>query len=94
LNVLSATVDFPTCESISMSQQVDRTGERILAVVTKADKCPEGLLEMVTMDDVRIGLEYVCVRNHIGDETYDQARMEEEQLFKNHPLLSKMTSPW
>jgi hypothetical protein len=26
LNVLSATVDFPTCESIRMSQQVDRTG--------------------------------------------------------------------
>ncbi|GJN30950.1 hypothetical protein PR202_gb19298 [Eleusine coracana subsp. coracana] len=74
LNVLSATVDFPTCESIRMSQQVDRTGERTLAVVTKADKSPEGLLEKVTMDDVRIGLGYVCVRNRIGEETYDMAR--------------------
>ncbi|KAL5209442.1 hypothetical protein ABZP36_005065 [Zizania latifolia] len=90
LNVLSATVDFPTCESIRMSQQVDRTGERTLAVVTKADKAPEGLLEKVTMDDVNIGLGYVCVRNRIGEETYDQARVEEERLFKYHPLLSRI----
>ncbi|KAG8096710.1 hypothetical protein GUJ93_ZPchr0013g35048 [Zizania palustris] len=90
LNVLSATVDFPTCESIRMSQQVDRTGERTLAVVTKADKAPEGLLEKVTMDEVNIGLGYVCVRNRIGEETYDQARVEEERLFKYHPLLSKI----
>ncbi|PUZ41817.1 hypothetical protein GQ55_9G535100 [Panicum hallii var. hallii] len=90
LNVLSATVDFPTCESIRMSQQVDRTGERTLAVVTKVDKAPEGLLEKVTMDDVNIGLGYVCVRNRIGEETYDQARIEAARLFKNHPLLSKI----
>ncbi|TVU24379.1 hypothetical protein EJB05_26812, partial [Eragrostis curvula] len=90
LNVLSATVDFPTCESIRMSQQVDRTGERTLAVVTKSDRAPEGLLDKVTADDVNIGLGYVCVRNRIGDETYDQARAEEERLFSHHPLLSKM----
>ncbi|PHT36842.1 Dynamin-related protein 4C [Capsicum baccatum] len=56
LNVLSATVDFPTCESIRMSQKVDKIGERTLAVVTKADKAPEGLLEKVTADEVNIGL--------------------------------------
>ncbi|KAK1379711.1 hypothetical protein POM88_026455 [Heracleum sosnowskyi] len=43
LNVLSATVDFPTCESIRMSQLVDKTGERTLAVVTKSDQAPVGL---------------------------------------------------
>uniref|UniRef100_A0A2N9G0Y5 GED domain-containing protein n=1 Tax=Fagus sylvatica TaxID=28930 RepID=A0A2N9G0Y5_FAGSY len=58
LNVLSATVDFTTCESIRMSQMVDKTGERTLAVVTKSDKAPEGLLEKVTADDVNIGLGY------------------------------------
>ncbi|KAJ7947205.1 Dynamin-related protein 4c-like [Quillaja saponaria] len=90
LNVLSATVDFPTCESIRMSQSVDKTGLRTLAVVTKADKAPEGLLEKVTSDDVNIGLGYVCVRNGIGDETYEEARMEEAKLFEFHPLLSKI----
>ncbi|QHN81990.1 Dynamin-related protein 4C [Arachis hypogaea] len=35
-----------------MSQSVDKTGLRTLAVVTKADKSPEGLLEKVTADDV------------------------------------------
>ncbi|XP_028783304.1 dynamin-related protein 4C-like [Neltuma alba] len=90
LNVLSATVDFPTCESIRMSQSVDRTGLRTLAVVTKADKAPEGLREKVTADDVNIGLGYICVRNRINDESYEDARREEAMLFQSHPLLSKI----
>ncbi|KAK6158198.1 hypothetical protein DH2020_005512 [Rehmannia glutinosa] len=90
LNVLSASVDFSTCESIRMSQRVDKTGQRTLAVVTKADKSPEGLLEKVTADDVNIGLGYVCVRNRIGDESYEEARAEEARLFEIHPQLSKI----
>ncbi|XP_030477419.2 dynamin-related protein 4C-like [Syzygium oleosum] len=90
LNVLSATVDFSTCESIRMSQMVDMTGKRTLAVITKADKAPEGLLEKVAADDVNIGLGYVCVRNRIGDETYEEARLEEAKLFDTHPLLCKI----
>nr|GLL31807.1 dynamin-related protein 4C-like [Ipomoea trifida] len=90
LNVLSASVDFSTCESIRMSQKVDKTGERTLAVVTKADRSPEGLLEKVTADDVHIGLGYVCVRNRIGEESYEEARMEEAKLFQSHPFLSKI----
>ncbi|GFQ04817.1 dynamin-related protein 4c [Phtheirospermum japonicum] len=88
LNVLSASVDFTTCESIRMSQRVDKMGQRTLAVVTKADKSPEGLLEKVTADDVNIGLGYVCVRNRIGDESYEEARAEEARLFTTHPQLS------
>ncbi|CAN8240979.1 unnamed protein product, partial [Cochlearia groenlandica] len=88
LNVLSAQVDFTTCESIHMSRQVDKTGERTLAVVTKADMAPQGLMEKVTADDVNIGLGYVCVRNRVGEETYQEARIQEEKLFKTHPLLS------
>ncbi|KAH1217836.1 putative dynamin-related protein 4A [Glycine max] len=40
VNVLSATVDLYACESIRMSQGVDKTGERTLAVVIKADMAP------------------------------------------------------
>ncbi|KAK1421633.1 hypothetical protein QVD17_24119 [Tagetes erecta] len=87
LNVLSASVDFSTCESIRMSQRVDHTGERTLAVVTKADKNPEGLLEKVTADDVNIGLGYICVRNRVGKESYEEARVKEAKLFQSHPLL-------
>ncbi|KAL8556847.1 hypothetical protein ACS0TY_004353 [Phlomoides rotata] len=90
LNVLSASVDFSTCESIRMSQRVDKLGQRTLAVVTKADKSPEGLMEKVTTDDVSIGLGYVCVRNRIGEESYEEARAEEVKLFQTHPLLSKI----
>ncbi|PIN15101.1 Vacuolar sorting protein VPS1, dynamin [Handroanthus impetiginosus] len=91
LNVLSASVDFTTCESIRMSQRVDKTGARTLAVVTKADKSPEGLFEKVTTNDFNIGLGYVCVRNRIGDDSYEEARTEEANLFDNHPLLSKIS---
>ncbi|CAL9004560.1 unnamed protein product [Prunus brigantina] len=90
LNVLSASTDFSTCESISMSRSVDKTGERTLAVVTKVDMAPEGLLEKVTADDVDIGLGYVCVRNRIRDETYEEAKAIADRLFKTHPLLSKI----
>jgi GTP-binding protein EngB required for normal cell division len=90
LNVLSANVDFSTCESIMMSQKVDKNGERTIAVVTKVDKTPEGLLEKVTRNDVNIGLGYVCVRNRIGNESYEDARKEEAALFATHQLLSKI----
>ncbi|KAM1078865.1 hypothetical protein ACFX2B_013486 [Malus domestica] len=90
LNVLSASVDFATCESIRMSQSVDKTGEKTLALVMKVDKAPEGLLEKVTGDDVNIGLGYVCVRNRIGDETYEEAGAITQDLFQSHPLLSNI----
>ncbi|KAJ6360767.1 hypothetical protein OIU77_004730 [Salix suchowensis] len=61
LNVLSASVDFSTCESIMMSQKVDKKG-----------------------------LGYVCVRNRIGNESYQDARKEEAALFATHQLLSKI----
>ncbi|XLR38917.1 hypothetical protein HN51_026086 [Arachis hypogaea] len=57
---------------------------------TTADKSPEDLLEKVTADYVNIGLGYVCVRNRIGDKSYEEARIEEERLFESHPMLSKI----
>lgn len=62
LNVLSATVDFCTCESIRISNEIDKLGERTLAVVTKVDRAPEGVFEKVSANDVGIGLGYICVR--------------------------------
>ncbi|KAF5814967.1 putative dynamin GTPase [Helianthus annuus] len=88
LNVLSADVDFTTCESIRMSRRVDSTGQRTLAVVTKSDRSPNGLLEKVTTNAVNIGLGYVCVRNRIDNETYNEAQIIEAKLFESHPLLS------
>ncbi|XP_071736605.1 dynamin-related protein 4C-like [Rutidosis leptorrhynchoides] len=90
LNVLNANNDFSTCESISMSQKVDKTGQRTLAVVTKCDQSPDGLFEKVTTNDVNIGLGYFCVRNRINDETYEEARIKERKLFESHPMLSKI----
>nr|GMD14940.1 dynamin-related protein 4C-like [Ipomoea batatas] len=50
----------------------------------------KALLEKVTADDVHIGLGYVCVRNRIGEESYEEARMEEAKLFQSHSFLSKI----
>ncbi|KAJ7294545.1 hypothetical protein O6H91_Y251600 [Diphasiastrum complanatum] len=91
LNVISATVDFPTCESIRMSQLADKEGKRTLAVVTKVDKAPEGLYEKVTSDAVNIGLGYICVRNRTEKEnSNEQARFVEKHLFDTHPSLCKL----
>ncbi|KAJ0593488.1 putative dynamin central domain, Dynamin superfamily [Helianthus annuus] len=86
LNVLSAEVEFTTCESIRLSRRVDRTGQRTLAAVTKSDRYADDLLEKVTTNAVNIS--YVCVRNRIGNETFDEARIQEANLFKSHPSLS------
>ncbi|XP_010474553.1 PREDICTED: putative dynamin-related protein 4A [Camelina sativa] len=88
LNILPATVDFTTCESILMAKKFDKKGERTLTVVTKADIVPEGLLEKLSADNMSIGFGYVCIRNRVGDESFDEARKEEELLFSNNPLLS------
>nr|PNR51267.1 hypothetical protein PHYPA_010453 [Physcomitrium patens] len=88
LNVLPAEVDFSTCESIRLSQTVDKKGVRTLAVVTKVDKAPEGLFEKVTSDAVSIGLGYVCVRNRTpADDSIAVARCRELELFNDHPDL-------
>lgn len=77
LNVLSTTVDFRHANP-STSQRIDKTGKRTLAVITKVDKSPEGLLDKVTAEDVNIELDYVCIRNRVGDgESYVEARRME-----------------
>lgn len=87
LNVISADVDFSTCESIKLSKLVDERGERTLAVVTKCDRTPDGLRERVTMNAVGIRLGFVCVVNGVGNETYENARKKEKVLFDSHPKL-------
>ena len=60
LNVLSAQVDFATCESIVTSAKADKTGSQTLAAVTKSDRAADGLFEKVTdRHAVPIGLGYV-----------------------------------
>jgi len=58
--------------------------------VTQCDLKPDGLFEKVTNGDIKIGLGYVCVRNRIGQESYEEARLEESRLFGSHPLLSRI----
>ena len=43
---------FPTCKSIRMSEHVDKTGDRTLAVVTKSNKASDGLHQKVKEDGV------------------------------------------
>ncbi|CAI5468136.1 unnamed protein product [Closterium sp. Yama58-4] len=91
LNVLAAEVDFTTCESIVMSQEVDKDGDRTLAVVTKVDRAPDGLYEKIQGDSVRIGLGYVCVRNKTdADASHEEARRAEEAFFNNHSEMCQI----
>ncbi|KAM6555093.1 hypothetical protein CsatB_015855 [Cannabis sativa] len=90
LAVMEEGIQLPTIVVVGeqLSQSVDKNGERTLAVVTKSDKSPEGLLEKVTSNDVNIGLGFVCVRNRVGQESYEEARFKEAKLFETHSLLS------
>ncbi|PWA98254.1 dynamin central domain-containing protein [Artemisia annua] len=92
LNVFTAADRIHSCESIRVSHRVDGTRERTLAVATKCDINPDGhFINQVMENIVNIrGLEYVCVRNRINDETFDEARIREAKLFGSHPLLSKL----
>ena len=74
LNVLLACAYFSTCEPICISREVDITGRRTIAVVTKCEEHSKGVVEKVTGNVVNIGLGYVCVRNSINDETYYEVR--------------------
>ncbi|CAI5488598.1 unnamed protein product [Closterium sp. Naga37s-1] len=83
LNVLAAEVDFSTCESIVMSQEVDPDGDRTLAVVTKVDRAPDGLYEKIQGNSVRIGLGYErrdLMSGLIGGR-YDSFQSDEEMHY-------------
>lgn len=43
VNVLSANADFLTCKSTRFSQEMDKLGERTVAVVTELEQAPNGI---------------------------------------------------
>ncbi|KAK9077548.1 hypothetical protein SSX86_005885 [Deinandra increscens subsp. villosa] len=73
-----------------MSQRVDSIGQRTLAVVTRCDRPSDSLLVRITENTAEIGLGYICVRNRINGETFEEARNQEAALFETHPLVSKI----
>ncbi|KAI7727242.1 hypothetical protein M8C21_033370 [Ambrosia artemisiifolia] len=89
LHVISAaTGDFPTCESVKIINKFDKNGDRTLHVCTKSDEASEDMVTVVTTN--YMGPDYVCVRNRVGEETYEEARAKEGILFETHHLLSKI----
>lgn len=85
LNVMSATADFLKCKSTGMSKKCDKSSQRTLHVFTKADKALEDMVAVVTTN---MGPDYLCYRNQLGDETFEEARTKEANLFRTHRLLS------
>ncbi|KAK8971471.1 Dynamin-related protein 4C [Platanthera guangdongensis] len=90
VNVIPQGFSLTMNKSLSLSKQVDRTGERTLAVIIKTDKSPVGPLEKFTADDADIGLGCVWVRNRIGCESFEEARASEAELFESHHLHSRI----
>ncbi|OMO92909.1 hypothetical protein CCACVL1_06725 [Corchorus capsularis] len=82
-------IDLPGIVRVSVHDGGQERGENSCRG-TKANRAPEELLEKVTADDVNIGLGYVCVRNRVGDESFEEARMEAAALFETHPQLSRI----
>ncbi|GJY09190.1 dynamin-related protein 4C-like protein isoform X1 [Tanacetum coccineum] len=87
VNVVSATDDFLTCESTRLLSKYDKTSVRTLHVFTKSDKAFfEDMVAIVT----NTGPDYVCVRNQIDNETHNEVRAMEANLFSTHHLLSNL----
>ncbi|KAJ9566648.1 hypothetical protein OSB04_002614 [Centaurea solstitialis] len=89
---ISEAINQATMEIVGInkgiSNRVDPTKQRTLAVVTKCDLFLDGLLKKVTSNDV--GLGYICIRNRINNKMYDEAQVREVNLFQTHPFLLRI----
>jgi len=97
LNVMPATVDFATCEAITMSKEVDPDLIRTIGVVTKPDLAENGILTKLQrgVEQLKLRLGVVAVRNRTHDEnergvSFEVARQMETLFFKNHKELSHL----
>lgn len=97
LNVMPATVDFPTCECVMMSKEVDSVSIRTIGVVTKLDLAEKGIRRKLEngVDQLALRLGVVAVRNRNQDEndrnvSFDTSRQMETKFFQNHPELSAL----
>ncbi|PWA36509.1 dynamin related protein 4C [Artemisia annua] len=90
LNVIpESNIPFP-CEFISMSQRVDKAGERTLVVVTKCDERLNQHSHTYIAKNLKRFQNHIFVRNRIIKETLNEARIREAMLIESHPLLSKI----
>ena len=97
LNVMPASVDFPTCECVMMSKGVDPLGERSIGVVTKADLAEKGIRRKLERGVEELGLQLgvVAVRCRSQEEndrgvTWEVSREMEKMFFKQHTELSAL----
>lgn len=97
LNVMPATVDFPTCEGVMMSKEVDQAAIRTIGVVTKLDLAEKGIKRKLEtgVEQLNLRLGVVAVRNRNQDEndrgiSFEVSRTMEQMFFKNHPELASL----
>lgn len=101
LNVMPATVDFPTCECVMMSKEVDTEAIRTIAVVTKVDLGEKGIRRKLEngADQLNLHLGLVAVRNRNQDEidrniSFEVSRQMEQQFFLSHPELAPLAGDY
>jgi GTP-binding protein EngB required for normal cell division len=97
LNVMPATVDFPTCECVLMAKTVDSQGMRTIAVVTKPDLAERGIKTKLqqSVEQLNLRLGVVVVRNRTAEEnergvSWEIAREMEKQFFTQHTELNTL----
>lgn len=97
LNVMPATVDFPTCECVMMSKEVDPDAVRTIGVVTKLDLAEKGIRRKLQngVQQLNLRLGVVAVRNRNQEEnergvSFEVARQMENLFFQNHPELASL----
>ncbi|CAH1445012.1 unnamed protein product [Lactuca virosa] len=91
LNVASAGGGLSNWKSLSMSQSLDKTEERTLAVITKCDLIwGSDYFKTAVANIFSIRHPYIFVINRINDETYNhEARIREAKIFDGLRFSSK-----
>jgi len=93
LAVVTANTDMATCESLKLARQVDPTGSRTLAVVTKIDLMDAGTdaLEILTGKVIPVKLGIIGVVNR-SQKDIQEGRSIEESLVNEASFFRKYYS--
>ena len=99
LCVIPANSDIATSESLRMAKEIDMSGERTIAVLTKLDIMDEGTdgRKILLNEYIPLKLGYVGIKNRnkqdrINNISMKETKIKEKEFFKSHPAYNNLPS--
>ena len=99
LCVIQANSDIATSESLRMAKEIDMSGERTIAVLTKLDIMDEGTdgRKILLNEYIPLKLGYVGIKNRnkqdrINNISMNETKIKEKEFCKSHPAYNNLPS--